>query len=926
MEDSQAATNEARNSQASHSQASTESAEPTAAAPRTKRGSLKVYLGCAPGVGKTYAMLREAHDLQERGHMVLVGYVEHHGRARTEAQLEGLEVLPRKTVHYRGSAYEDMDVEAIIRAHPEVVLVDELAHTVVLGQQEQQPVDAPKRWHDVYELLDAGIDVISTVNIQHLESLNDVVSAVTGTRQRETVPDQVLRDADQVELVDLSPDALRVRLARGEIYDGRRTEAALSNYFRPGNLTALRELSLLWLADKVDEGLQRYRSERDIDQSWPARERVVVAASDSPEAERLIRRGARIAGRKAGRELIVVHIAEDDGLRSSSAMRLKSLQRVTEDLDGEWRVLLGSEVAETLLAFARSVNATQLVVGMGRTSPFSTAGRRSRTIIEGSGGIDVHIVSTQHNTTRARMRRSLPRLATSLSGRRQVLGWVTALALPPLATVVMTSMGLGTEYFGTIVLAYLLFVVVSTLLGGFVPGMVCLIIGSLLGNWYFTEPVHTLNMVRPENIAGVVIYVLIAAAVAWVVELAERRTRQARRNAHFAAILSDLASGVLRDGDNLHKLLQHLGENLGVDRIDLQREQPSGHKWLSIERWDAHDSHATTQTPPAGEKSVVQAGQSLRLVCYGRSLSSSEEAIVEAHGARITAIVNKQEIDAFRRATAALEAGNRVGTAVLTAVSHNLRTPLAGIKAAVSSLKLTDIEIDDATRDDLIDVIDSSADRLNTVVGDLLDMSRLNSHRLEPSVRPVFIPDALYSARAEIPETALPAIEDGSDIPAARRSAEEAIAVDVPENLPPVLADEGLLQRILVNLMSNGLRHAPGSAITVAACVVQDCVELRVVDHGPGIPEEKKRDLFQAFSLVGRSGDDGTGPGLGLGLSVAFGFAEAMGGSLAVEDTPGDGATFVLTLPSTTLSAWRGGSMKTTQQPLQVSESGDSRD
>jgi len=395
-------------------------------------GKLRIYLGSAAGVGKTYAMLCEGHRRAERGTDVVVGFVETHGRPHTAELIEGLEVIPRAKLPYRGTVFEEMDLGAVLARKPQVALIDELAHTNVPGSRHA------KRWEDVEELLRAGIDVISTVNIQHLESLNDVVVKITGVPQRETVPDAVVRGADQVELVDMTPEALRRRMAHGNIYAADKIDAALNNYFRPGNLTALRELALLWLADKVDEGLQRYRADHHIQQTWEARERVVVALTGGPEGETLIRRAARIAARSSGGDLLAVHVTQSDGLTGADPAALAAQRRLVESLGGSYHQVVGDDIPQALLTFARAENATQLVLGASRRSWLSALltgpGFGARTI-RGSGDIDVHIV------THAAMGRGrgLPRAGGGLTARRQIAGYVLAAVLAPLLTIVLTS-------------------------------------------------------------------------------------------------------------------------------------------------------------------------------------------------------------------------------------------------------------------------------------------------------------------------------------------------------------------------------------------------------------------------------------------------------------------------------------------------------
>ena len=561
----------------------------------TQRGKLKVYLGFAPGVGKTCAMLNEGHDLYSRGHEVVVGLVEHHGRERTKKLIEGLPVLDCREVSYHGNTYRELDVDAIIAARPEVALVDELAHTVVTEEPGNEFVQQRKRWHDVYQLLDEGIDVISTMNIQHLESLNDVVAAVTGVRQMETVPDRVLRDADEIELIDLSPDALRIRLSRGEIYQKEQAELALRKYFRPGNLSALRELALLWLADKVEEVLDAYREDEEIDDHWTTRERVVVAVRDDENAESMIRRGARMTGRVAGREMIVVHITgEDDGLDRGYLRRLRKLQDLTESLGGQWRTIVGDDVPGILLEFSRTVNASQLVIGSERGLRRYVGLSTSQRIIDQSGPIDVHIISS--SSEKKAKRRS--EFQSRFSRPRRVTGWVLALVGPVLLTLLLHQLDTGPEFLGVLLLTYLMPVVFAAMAAGLIPALAAVVVGSLLANWYFTDPTYTLTITEPASLIQIVLFGVIAAAVATVVERSERRREMADRSLHQAVVMSELAHGVVHDGDNMSNLVHSLADTFSMERVDVERYSSERKKWLPIVTTAEHGCLLYTSPSP----------------------------------------------------------------------------------------------------------------------------------------------------------------------------------------------------------------------------------------------------------------------------------------------------------------------------------------
>ncbi|MGO1563194.1 MAG: DUF4118 domain-containing protein, partial [Actinomycetaceae bacterium] len=444
------------------------------------RGQLRVLLGAAPGVGKTFAMLEEGARLAGEGKDVAIAVVETHGRAATARMAEGLPAIPRRAVEHRGVTLTEMDVDAVLAARPDLALVDELAHTNAPGSRHD------KRWEDVGELLAAGIDVISTVNIQHIESLNDVVERITGVPQRETIPDEILRAAHSLELVDLDPQGLRERLAEGLVYPAERVDAALSNYFRLGNLTALRELALLWLADEVDQALRTYRAEHGIDSTWEARERVVVTLTGGPEGETLLRRGARIAARSGGGELLAVHVAGQDGLRAGSPAALAQQRALVEKLGGTYHQVVGDDIPTALVQFATSVNATQLVVGVSRRGRIAAALEGpgiGATVIREAGNIDVHIV----NHAAAGGRFTLPRPGGALTARRRAWGFLLAVVGGPLLTWLLVH--LRTEASITSdVLTFQLLVVVVAMTGGIWPALFAAVMSALTLDIFFVPP------------------------------------------------------------------------------------------------------------------------------------------------------------------------------------------------------------------------------------------------------------------------------------------------------------------------------------------------------------------------------------------------------------------------------------------------------
>ncbi len=514
------------------------------------RGRLRIYLGAAPGVGKTVAMLSEGSRRRARGTDVVVGVVETHGRPHTAAMLEGLEVVPRRVVEHRGATLTEMDLEAVLARRPDVVLVDELAHTNAPGSAHE------KRWQDIDSLLAAGIDVISTVNIQHLESLNDAVEDITGIVQQETVPDAVVRAADQIELVDMSPEALRRRMAHGNVYKAEKVDAALSNYFRVGNLSALRELALLWLADRVDECLDTYRHAHDIDATWPTRERIVVAVSGGPESEALVRRGARIAARGAGGELVVLYVARSDGLAGAPIDSLATVRRLTEEVGGRFHTISGEDRARAILQFARAENASTILIGASRR-PWWRALLRpgvAASVIEASGDIDVHVVTHDFVGSGPAYAGRAP-----LARRRVVEGYLWGLVGGAVLTALLWLLDsrLGQPLgLPLIVQLYLLHTIVASLIGGMAPAVVTSVASSIVVNWFFTPPTGTLTIASPENALALALFVVVAAIISLVVHRSSRRAEAVLAAQQESAALAELIQMLLGSTEQLALLLR----------------------------------------------------------------------------------------------------------------------------------------------------------------------------------------------------------------------------------------------------------------------------------------------------------------------------------------------------------------------------------
>ena len=836
-----------------------------------RRGQLRIYLGAAAGVGKTFAMLGEAHRRRSRGADVVVAFIETHGRRRTAEQLAGLEALPRTRIAYRGTSFEEMDVDAVIARHPQIALVDELAHTNVPGSRNA------KRWQDIEELLNAGIDVITNVNIQHLESLNDVVVKITGVPQRETVPDAIVRAADQVELIDMTPEALRRRMAHGNIYPAEKIDAALSNYFRPGNLAALRELALLWLADKVDEGLQRYREAHDIHGTWEARERVVVALTGGPEGETLIRRAARIAARSTGGDLLAVYVTRSDGLTGADPAALAAQRQLTESLGGSFHQVVGDDVPEALLTFARAENATQLVLGASRrawlTSLLTGPGVSLRTIRD-SGDIDVHIV-THSQMGRGR---GLPSRRGGLPLPRKVAGYALALLLAPLLTLLLANLRHHLNLTSDM-LVFLIGAIAVALVGGLVPAVIAAIVGSLFLNYYFTPPFYTFNINEPNNALALIVFVIVAVVVATVVDDAARRSKQAARASSESDLLVTTAGSILRGEQPLQAVMDRAREAFGMDAVTLLERQGNPEGASARASWRAVASSGFRQLSQPDDADVaVPVSDDLCLAASGRPLPAADRRVLGAFAAYAAAALEQQRLTAEAEAARPLAEADRTRAALLAAVSHDLRTPLASAKAAVTSLRSVDVEWTEEDRDELLATADESLDKLTRLVENLLDMSRLQAGAMSVFPKP-----------ADLAEVIARSLDDLGP-------AGNTVVVEVPPDLPEVLVDPGILERVISNLASNALHYSPaGEPPVLTASSFGERVELRVIDRGPGIPREQAGRMFVPFQ---RLGDTDNTTGIGLGLALSKGLTEAMDGTLEAEETPGGGLTMLLSLPA----------------------------
>lgn len=820
-------------------------------------------------------MLQEAHQLAALGRDVVVGIIDDHGRKDVQGLVTGLWSSGPGQGLPPGGPEPTWDVEAVVNRKPEIVVVDDIAHANSPGSRYAH------RWQDVELLLASGIDVLSTASIQHLASLSDVVSSITGQPPGETIPDEIVRRADHIELVDIAPELLQERLLAGNIYPPDMVDAALANEFRLGNLSALREIALIWLADRVDEGLAKYRASEGITATWPARERVVVGLGDGAEGEALIRRAFRILSRINGGDLLAVHIARPGRHGAVESRTLADQRQLVRELGGTYHTLSGKDVAKTLLEFARSVNATQIVMGVphGRLANRLLGGNLGYKVVSGSGDIDVHMVS------RSSGGRTLPELPSGSLGRaRTTAGFIMALLLPALITAVLTvvpDLNLATH-----VLIHLTGVVTVAFVGGLWPAVMAALLDSLLLNYFETEPVGTLGINNPQNVFALLVFLCAAVSVSLLVGISTKRTREAARAQAEAGTLADLARDALLTDDSVEAFLGKARETFQVQAAGLftRPADANGVPWQLHAFSGSRPPSPDTAAP--GTDAVELADPQTALVLSGRTLTAGDRRLLSAHGAHLLLLRQRDLLHTRLKSTSKLAEGNSIRTSILRAVGHDLRTPLAGIKLAVTALQRQKGRLPEALETEMLDTIDSYADRLDSLIARLLDMSRISSGSAAPLSAPVAWRDAIEDALRSLPS--------------------EGIRVELAPNMPVVEADIGMLERVIANIVENALKYAPGSDVVIvgasgAAGVAmvngRPCGELRIVDHGRGVEDGGVVAMFQPFQ---RLDDAPEGSGIGLGLAVAKGFTEAMGGELIAQPTPGGGLTMVIRLPLST--------------------------
>ncbi|MDP4002987.1 sensor histidine kinase KdpD [Methylobacterium sp. NEAU K] len=868
------------------------------------RGRLQIFLGAAPGVGKTYEMLTAAHARLRDGIDVVAAVVETHGRGETEELLRGLEMLPRRQVDYKGSSLAEMDLDALLARRPALALVDELAHTNAPGSRH------PKRYQDVEEILAAGIDVYTTLNIQHVESLNDVVAQITRVRVRETVPDAVLDAADDIEVVDLAPDELMARMKAGKVYLPHHAERALAGYFSPGNLTALRELALRATAQRVDAQLLTHMQAHAIAGPWAAGERVLVCVSDDASAPGLVRYAKRLADRlRAPFIALAVETRRSATLPEPARDRLAETLRLADRLGGETVTVpgIGESIAEAVIAYAETQNVTHIVVGKsGRSRLFEILhGSVVHELVRRSGAISVHVIAGDQ------VGAAVPKLGQRVSTAREKRPW--ALPLVIALAAVAASLGLaelvqplvGIE---TVDLVFLTAVVAVAVRFGLYPSLVAVAASSLAYNFFFLPPLYTFTIADPTNIAALFFF----AVVAVLVSNLTARTREqaliagsrARTTETLYGFSRKLAScGTLDDvlwatAYQVAAMLKVrvvliLPEDgtLGV-RAGYPPEDTLDEADLAAARW------AFDNDRPAGRGADTLPGAKRLFLPMrtGRGIIGVVGIDADGQGPLLTpdsrrlldaladqgalAIERVHLVEDLDRAERSAET-ERLRQALLTSISHDLRTPLASVLGAATTLRDLDAGLDPDAKADLIGTVIAEAERLNRFIANLLDMTRLEAGAVAPN-------RGLHDL-GEIVATALKRVE--------RTLAPERVVLDLGPDLPPLDLDAVLFEQVLVNLLDNAAKYAPeGSRVTIRARTQRKRVSIEILDEGEGLAEEDRERVFDKFYRV-RKGDR-VRAGTGLGLAIARGFVEAMGGTISAGNRPDrTGAVFTVILP-----------------------------
>jgi len=861
-----------------------------------RRGRLKVFLGAVAGVGKTYAMLQAARERKNEGVDVIVGWVDTHGRAETEALLPGLEILPRRPIEYRGQVLTEFDLDLALTRRPTLVLVDELAHTNVSGSRHA------KRWQDVMELLEAGISVYTTLNIQHVESLNDVVAQITGVVVRETLPDSVLEQADEVELIDLPPEDLLQRLKDGKVYVPEQAAEAARNFFRKGNLIALRELALRRTADRVDVQMRDYMRDHAIRKTWPVTERIIACVGAGPHSVRVVRAAKRFADTLRA-EWIVAYVETPAHARLSDLdqARLAETLRLAEQLGAETAVLSGHRASDEILAHARRRNASKIVVGKPehRRWRHRLFGTIADDLIRGAGDTDVYVISGEESA-------NVPYVAPRGGRSRRWLPYARATGIVTLCTGLAWIM---LPYFelSNLIMVYLLGVVLVAYRSEPGPSILASILSVAAFDFFFVPPYLTFAVSDTQYFVTFAVMLVVALVISgftvrirWMAEAAGQRER---RTAALYALSRELAGtrGVTRI---LEAATRHIADVFRARVVVLLRDDggvlaargtAGGFELDSTEvgvsRWVFEHNQSAgrgTGTLP-GAKALY-----LPLAAAGGPIGVLGVWPHDPHALETPEQLH--QLETFANQTAlAVERGllseeahavqvkmetERLRSSLLSSVSHDLRTPLAAITGASSSLLETEGRLDSTTRRELLETIGEEANRLSRLVHDLLDMSRLESGAVKAHMEWHPLEEIIGAALAHVGKT----------------HKDRQIVTRLPDNLPMVPVDDVLIEQVLVNLLDNAAKYSPqDTAVEVAAHRAEGAVVVEVSDKGPGLDPEELERVFEKFYR----GKHPQGRGVGLGLAICRGFVEAHSGRIWVTNRAAGGATFCFTLPLT---------------------------
>lgn len=862
------------------------------------RGRLKIFLGYAAGVGKTYTMLEAAHERKAEGVDVVVAYVETHGRAEIEALLQDLESIPRRQVEYRGKLLAEMDVDAVVARRPQLALVDELAHTNAPGSRH------PKRYQDVQELLATGINVYTTLNVQHLESLNDVVAQITGVVVRERVPDRVVDDATEIELIDLPPDELLQRLKEGKVYVPEQAARAIEKFFRLGNLTALRELVMRCAAERVDEQMRAYMQTRAIPGPWPAKERLLVCIGPSPFSERLVRAGRRLAD-ELDAEWFAVYVETPDHYRlpQNQKDRISRTLRLAEELGGKAVTLPGHSIAEAVLDYARKQNVTKIVAGKPIQPRWREllGGSVMDQIIRHSGPLDVYFISGMPETKGAAGRQA--------AGWRPHPPWRPYVQSAALVIAGTALSALVRPFFSptNLVMIYLLTVVLAALYLGRGPSFLAAILSVLAFDFFFVPPPLTLAIAEAEYLltfaALLVVGLVISSLTVRVREQAGAASRRAAQTAELYALSRDLAAAIDLDAI-LQAVLAHIGKTFGReaavllptsqgDTVEPRAASPAfalDENQLAVAVWAFKHGqpagHGTDTLPSADIRCLplktargVVGVLGVKPIHPTSLVTPDQRELLQAFASQAALAIERVQLAEQAQRAELLQVAEKLRTTLLNMISHDLRTPLVSITGALSSLQEKDVEFDEATRRSLIENAREEAERLNRLVGNLLDMTRIEAGALQLTSEPCDAQDVIGSALEQ----------------AERWLERRPVTVDVPVDLPLVPMDFVLMVQVLVNLLDNAVRYSPpDSSIEVRARVDGSELQIQVADRGTGIPPADLERVFDKFYRVQRPGSVS---GSGLGLSICKGIVEAHGGRIRAQNREGGGTLVTLALP-----------------------------